>query len=139
MTCSRSAGIDEISMPPLRATTSACSAGDSPSTSLTSGDDPQLCALAKSGMHESSRAQRTAKIRGELTRSRHARRIARSLPARASNSRSDSVDGGPVSPSCSSLKIISGYGVHSSSSVDVFAQQQSGDHIHKREREAFLK
>src|SRR3989475_3921118 len=39
MTCSRRAGIEEISTPPLRAMTSACSCALSPSTSLTSNDD----------------------------------------------------------------------------------------------------
>src|SRR2546426_8206905 len=39
MTWSRSAGIEEISTPPSRAMTSACSCALSPSTSLTSNDD----------------------------------------------------------------------------------------------------
>src|SRR2546427_7996674 len=76
MTCSRSAGIEEISRPPLRAMTSACCSGDRPAASLTSSDDVALCALAASGINHSSSEHRTARITVELTCSLLTRRIA---------------------------------------------------------------
>src|SRR4030095_10108325 len=71
----------DLSTPPLRTMTSACSSGDSPSTSFTSRDGPAVCALAKTGMHESRSAPRTAEIKEELTCCRHTCRIVGPFPS----------------------------------------------------------
>src|SRR5213593_3225695 len=133
MTCRRRAGMTDLSTPPLRAMTFACSAGDSPSTSLTSSDDPALCALAASGMNESSSAQRTAKIRGEFTRTLLIRRMALAPPTGASNSHSDNV-GRPFLSADNNLKIISGSDGHRSSSVQCVVDQQSDGSLHRKRR-----
>src|SRR5216117_392691 len=60
MTCSRSTGMTDLSMPPSRAMTSACSWALSPSTSLTSNEDVEdgLWAALDAG---TSRAHATAR------------------------------------------------------------------------------
>src|SRR5438552_4904007 len=106
MTCSRSAGIEEISRPPLRAMTAACCSGDKPGASLTSSDDPVLCAFAESEVNASSSAQKTAKIRGEFTRALLIRGIALALLLEADNV------GRPLLSSDRYLEIISGNDGH---------------------------